>query len=135
MLKIYCPICHKRVCDSEKTIKIFEYSFEDYKANLATGSYDLYIGEIAIPRNMNISAVLTPSTNAGFGSAYSYQLLSEYSAVRAGSMEYSKFLETFYEVVPFVPLAYRNGILAFTNDFSADILATEQDIFYNIDQW
>ena len=28
MLKIYCPICHKRVCDSEKTIKIFEYSFE-----------------------------------------------------------------------------------------------------------
>ena len=28
MLKIYCPICHKRVCDSEKNIKIFEYSFE-----------------------------------------------------------------------------------------------------------
>ncbi len=115
--------------------EVFEYSFEEYKANLVMGSYDLYIGEIAIPRNMNISSVLTPSTNAGFGSAYSYQLLSEYSAVRSGNMEYSKFLETFYEVVPFVPLAYRNGILAFTNDFSADILATEQDIFYNIDQW
>ena len=26
MLKIYCPVCHKRTCDSEKNIKIFKYS-------------------------------------------------------------------------------------------------------------
>lgn len=117
------------------SVEVQEYSFAEYQLHLISQNYDLYIGEVEIPWNMDISAVLSQGGTAGYGAAYSPQLLEEYAGVRAGTLEYSSFIATFNQVVPFVPLGYRNGILAFSNDFSANVTATKQDIFYNIEEW
>ena len=39
------------------------------------------------------------------------------------------------QVMPVIPLVYRRGIVCYGEDFSANIVATEQDIFYNIGDW
>ena len=55
--------------------------------------------------------------------------------VKAGEEELSALDSAFRRSVPVIPLVYRRGIVALSPDFSANIVATEQDIFYNIGDW
>ncbi|MEG1779189.1 MAG: ABC transporter substrate-binding protein, partial [Oscillospiraceae bacterium] len=117
------------------SVTVEESSFEVYMNNLVSQNFDLYIAEIAIPYNMDLSSVLSQHSNSGFGAGYNSTLIDEYTQLRSGAVTCSQFIKIFNEIVPFVPLAYRNGTLALSADFPAEISSTPQDIFYNIDTW
>lgn len=109
--------------------------YSDYLAALAASSFDLYIGEIQLPYNMDIGAILRPGSAAGAGVAYDEALLESYEALMAGEIGYADFYGQFEQAMPFVPLCYRQGAVSFSRNFYADIVATERDIFYNIGNW
>lgn len=109
--------------------------FEEYQYRLAENSYDLFVGEIKLPMNMNILPMLTGADGTGYGAFGSENL--QYSArhfLRTGN-DYDQLVQLFAQEVPFIPLFYRQGIVAYPLNFCSNIIATEQDIFYNIEDW
>lgn len=109
--------------------------FAEYSQRIAEGNYDLYLGEVKLPANLDLLSLISPDPALGPGCVRDEELLEVYRQVKAGEEELSALDAAFRRVMPVIPLAYRKGIVAFSPDFSANIVATEQDIFYNIGEW
>ena len=106
---------------------------QEYTQRLEAGGFDLYIGETKLPYNMDISPLL-PGGSLCYGQ-YSGGLQEAFRAFQSGEGSYEEFLRLFLEDPPFIPLLFRRGIVSFSSDFTANIVATEQDIFYNVLEW
>lgn len=114
---------------------IDERPFTDYKAALAAWDFDLYLGEVKLYNNMNLSTMITASEGLGFGVTESDVLMGTYYALRVGTMDYIDFMTAFEAETPFIPLMYRSGMVSFSREVFFDSPATETDIFYNIENW
>lgn len=110
-------------------------AFEEYKTALAQWNFDLYLGEVKLYNNMNLTALLTPKSKLGFGNIENGELITANNAMMAGTMDVKQFMGVFDKFTPFVPLMYRSGMVSFSRDTFFEAPATEQDIFYNIEQW
>ena len=110
-------------------------SFEDYKYRLAENAYDLFVGEVRLPMNMNILPMVTGADETGYG-AFAGEELQYWvrNFLRTGN-DYDQTVRLFAQQVPFIPLFFRQGIVAYPINFCSNIIATEQDIFYNIEDW
>ena len=109
--------------------------FEEYTLRIAEGNYDLYLGELRITNNLDLAALIAPDPAVGPGCVRDEELLEIYRRAKAGEVELSALDTALRRAVPVIPLVYRRGIVAISPDFSANIVATEQDIFYNIGEW
>lgn len=109
--------------------------FEEYTLRIAEGNYDLYLGELRISNNLDFSRLIAPDPALGPGCVRDEELLEVYRQAKAGEAELSALDTALRRAVPVIPLVYRRGIVAISPDFSANIVATEQDIFYNIGEW
>lgn len=116
-------------------IVLDERSFADYQAALAAWDFDLYLGEVKLYNNMNLSAMLTPASGLGFGITENEALVAANKALRAGTVSMKDFVALFEAEMPFIPLMYRNGVVSFSREVFFDAPATEQDNFYNIENW
>ena len=94
---------------------------EEYFAALESGSYDLYLGEILLGDDMDLSHLWTQGERYGYG-------------VQPGE-GWDSFAQLFQQEYPLIPLAFRNGTFCFSREFSLDVLAVRSDLFYNIDSW
>ncbi|MBR5559453.1 MAG: hypothetical protein IKU72_04330 [Oscillospiraceae bacterium] len=114
---------------------VVECSFEEYKYRLSENMYDLFVGEVRLPLNMNILPMVTGANETGYG-AYGSEALQNAvrNFLRTGN-DYDKTVRLFAQEVPFIPLFFRQGIVAYPINFCSNIIATEQDIFYNIEDW
>ena len=117
----------------EATVQVVPWN--EYTAAIASGNYDLYIGEIKIPYNMDISGLLSPNEAFGAGIPYDDATEAAYAQAKAGEITLEELDQVLQESLPVIPLLYRRGILCVAQDFSANMVATEQDIFYNIVDW
>lgn len=109
--------------------------FAEYSLRIAEGNYDLYLGEVRVPGNLDLLSLISPHPALGPGCAQDEELLEIYRQVKAGEEELSALDAALRRSMPVIPLAYRRGIAALSPDFSANMVATEQDIFYNIGEW
>lgn len=116
-------------------VMLEKVGFETYRERIAAGEYDLYIGETQVSANLDLSALLSPNAVFGPGCAQDAQLLEAYRQMKAGEISLDDFDAAFQASMPVIPLLYRRGAVCFSRDFSANILATERDIFYNIEEW
>ena len=83
--------------------------------------------------NMDISALLPGGSQAYF-TAEDEEFSKAYLSWRSGGSLLA-FNSAFREYTPFAPLLFRFGFVSFSRSLSYDIIATEQDIFYNITDW
>lgn len=109
--------------------------FAEYVWRIGEGEYDLYLGELRVPPNLDLSTLIAPHPTVGPGCVRDQELIDLYGRVKAGTDDLSALDSAFRRSMPFIPLVYRRGMVAFSRDFSANIVATEQDIFYNIGDW
>ncbi len=110
-------------------------SFEDYEYLLSEGEYDVFIAEVKLPPNMNILPMLSGVGETSIGAWGSAELQSATQNFLETGEGFTEVSELFSEQMPFIPLLYRSGIVMYPLNFSSNILATEQDIFYNIQEW
>ncbi len=110
-----------------------DYSPQYYKEALELGSYDMYIGEIRLAPNMDLSALLGGA--AGFGIDPLCPSVSRYSQLLGGGCELMDFINTFNEDLPLIPLCYRNAAASYTNAMQADYACCDGDVFYDIETW
>lgn len=45
------------------------------------------------------------------------------------------FYNRFWQQCPFVPLLYTQSVISHSRNFYPAVVATDQDIFYNISKW
>lgn len=116
------------------TVQVVSKPFEQYRASIATGDYDLYIGEMRMAANMDFTPLLGGG-EIGYGAARNQELADAVRAYRATGNGIGALCGMFEERSPFIPLLFRQGMLAFNGAFRTELIATEQDVFYNIEEW
>ena len=108
---------------------------EDYFSALESGSYDLYLGELLLGDDMDLSHLFTRGEHYGYGAAPSQQLLSLYQTAYSTGEGWDAFAAQFVQEYPMVPLAFRSGSFCFSRQHTLGVTALRSDLFYNIDSW
>ena len=116
------------------TINLKEYELEYYTEALELGSYDMYIGEVRLSPNMDLSALLSGGA-LSFGINPESPVCSRYSQFLSGGCELMDFINTFNEDLPFIPLCYRNAAVSYSNEMQTEANCCDGDVFYDIDTW
>ena len=112
-----------------------DYSAEEFNEVFELGAYDLYIGEIRLTANMDLAPLLSPEGAAAIGLAADGKAAQRYAQMLTGDCELMDFVNTFAEDPPFLPLCYRNAVVAYTNAMEGDFTACEGDVFADIESW
>lgn len=108
--------------------------FADYQQALKEGNYDLYIGEVKISPNMDLSSFFKSGGAASYGIA-SNTVASAYNDLKTGSINVSTFISVFEEEKPFIPLCYRTYVAYYSNDITYEGSANVNEPFRNINTW
>ena len=114
-------------------VNLKNYSAEYYTEAIELGSYDMYIGEIRLTPNMDLSPLL--GGTQGYGINPLGVSVSRYSQLLSGKCELMDFINTFNEDLPLIPLCYRNAAASYTNAMQADFNCCDSDVFYDIETW
>lgn len=108
----------------------------EYVSALKNGDFDLYLGEIKLTKNMDLSPFFTSSGSASYGIPLSELDIDEsYLRYKAGTLDLESFLEEFSKLFPFIPLAFRNGQFCYSRSIRSAVQSTEDRLFYNIADW
>lgn len=114
---------------------IVSVPFDEYLSILKSGNFDLYLGEIGIASDMDLEPVLMPSEQSGFGTNKSSHSVIANNNYKKGLIDEKQLSTALSEDIPFFPIAYRDDLLYCKENFAPYIVATCDDIFYNILSW
>lgn len=87
----------------------------DYNARLATGQYELYLGEMKTGRTLNTSLFAAGSPVQFSGTVFP-SLEQAAANYRAGACSLLDYAEEFDRQTPVLPIAYRGGVLLVAKD-------------------
>lgn len=104
--------------------------FNLYSQKIANGEFDMYIGEVKLYNNMDLSSLLIGAPSTYF--AKSEELYGAYNLMREDKNNAVAFETLFAAQMPYVPLMWRMGTLV-TNKSVSGITPTLSDIFYGFD--
>ena len=116
------------------TATVQSLPYEQYVQALNAGNYDLYIGEVKLPGNGSLSVFFGGSVSYGISErSKSYLAWQE---VINGSVALPAFFTTFSQDLPFLPLAFRNDVLV----YSDALIVPEESVLFGvalgrIDRW
>ncbi len=108
--------------------------FDEYVQALKSGDFDLYIGEVRISPNMDLSCFFDNNGSAAYGIT-SNTIKNAYSDFKAGNIDINTFLGVFEEETPFIPVCYRTSIAYYSNEVSFEGTINEYEPFKNINTW
>ena len=107
-----------------------------FRTALANGEYDMYLSEIKLTQNMDLSPFFDTNGAATYGMTNTLSGLDEcYYEYLGGTAELDTFLKEFYEEMPFIPICYRNGQLSFSRNITSAVISTERNLYSNIADW
>ena len=107
--------------------------FTEYQTRVSERQYDLYIGEIKLKDNLDLTSLFTVQTQQT--TEENLQALEGYRQWRQGTATLQSFLDLFQSSVPLIPIGTRNGAIYYNREIYYDLRVTAQDIFYNIQGW
>ncbi|MEG0457438.1 MAG: ABC transporter substrate-binding protein [Oscillospiraceae bacterium] len=115
-------------------VNIEEVDFETLKSKIPGNDYDIYIGEITISQNMELSSFFENNSIIKNGTDYG-ELYNLYNGFKASSQDLDKFLNEFYNQMPFIPLMFTRDIVIYSRNIDFNIDPGLSDIFNNMDKW
>lgn len=108
----------------------------DFKEALDDGAYDIYLSEIKLTKNMDLTEFFSGSGAASHGIDLDDTDIDEsYYSYKAGTKELADFIKDFDNSLPFIPLLYRNGQFCYSRSVKSGVEATEDRLFMNIADW
>lgn len=105
-----------------------------YGAKLSAGSFDLYLGQIRLTDNMDLSPLFSGGA-AGYGASPQSSFRAAFASWQAGTAPVSSVIDAFNNETPFVPICYRMGAVSYTAGLKGTIAPTFGDIFLNEEDW
>lgn len=108
--------------------------FASYTAALSAGNYDLYLGNIGLNADMDLSPLLVSGGAAAYGVPANSASLTAFNAWRTGG-SLAALTSAFTGEMPFVPLCFETGTVTYTPGLSGSVTPTMQNIFYGVAGW
>ncbi len=102
-------------------ITVRSLSFDDYSKCIASGDFDMYIGEVKLDASMDISEFFKESNVLSAGINRDERVAKEYFNYRAGKMTSAEYYDIFAEYYPFVPLVFRKGYVVTSDDVNLSL--------------
>lgn len=124
----------KALADCGVTVTPAPLSYAEYIARLQNGDFDLYLGEIQLSPNMNLSVFFRAGGAAAYGVNTASATATAYTALREGSGTPQAFITAFGEDMPYIPLCWRQGMAAYSKAFSS-VTPSAFDPFNGISEW
>ena len=113
-------------------ITVKQLPYEEYKAAIASGAYEMYVGEIKLTDNFPLDAFFRSGGIANTG--ITADAAAAYYSYKKGEMSFSEYIESFYTSVPFIPLCYRQYVVSYDESLSG-VESAAGDLFYSIYSW
>ncbi|MBQ7288174.1 MAG: hypothetical protein IJW78_00420 [Clostridia bacterium] len=121
--------------------------FAQFTERLAAGNFQLFLSEVQIAQNMDISSFATPGGSIAFGvtsadltqsapvstepvSKNLSQAIAEYKNQQTSIFD---VVTIFNASMPVIPVCFRSGICIYASDFDTAPYTTISDVFYNIE--
>lgn len=117
------------------SVDVIPLEYNEYIQRIREKDFDLYLGEVKLKENMDILPLISYGNIMSSGVAYDEELIALYQRFRKDISDIDEFIAYFMNQMPFIPIAYRDGLVVFNREFPDNIVATECDIFFNIEQW
>ena len=116
-------------------VALSELDYDSYISRLQSGLFDLYVGEVKLPANMNLSMFFSPEGSIRYGISNSGNISSAYSDFLRGTIDITTFAKVFDEEKPFVPICFRQALMYYSRELKYEAGISENDIFSNIYSW
>lgn len=120
-------------------IRVIKLAFEDYTSCIDSGEYDMFLGEVKINKNLNLSAFA--GSNASY-SIYSTERIDalmracRYAETNEEFITYYKEIaEVFLSEMPIIPLVMGCDALVLNSKIKGVTPPVESNIFSNIASW
>lgn len=104
-----------------------------YQQRVATGNFQLYVGEVKLTENMDLSVFLNGAASVGIDKTIPF--FADYTAFREGTIGMESVVASFMNDVPFVPICYRCGMAAYSKTLSPDFTYSPFNVYGNIENW
>ena len=122
-------------------VSVRQLSWDEYKAAIVAGNYDLFYGEIKLTADFNLTDMLTTKGGKNFygiDNADYYEYISAYLTAptdeeRAQTCDYMcQFLA---EQAAIIPICFEKQQVLTHRDVVSGIEATQYNVFYNLKNW
>lgn len=112
-------------------ITVLPLGFADYNQRIASGNFDMYLGEVKLDSSMDIS-MFFGSGAQGMGIDKTERVATEYYKFRAGQITAQQYFQIFSEYYPFVPVCFRKGYAVFSGDINPQTSDFPNNIYSGI---
>ena len=119
-------------------ITVNAVSDSQYFEALSSGHFQLYLGEVKLPTNMDMGKLVLEGGSAAYGiiNTVSDDSVSDYSAVirsyYSGESSISEIATALINDMPLIPLLYRNSLLFYSENLESVSGASAYDIFLSL---
>lgn len=131
--------------------------YKEYLSALQTGSFQLYLAEVKINDNFDISELILPGGSCAYGipsgsvqkpgqnqedtdiseddqaEPYGNDLSELINRYRSGTVSISEVISAVEAQMPFIPLCYRSGVLFYSNQIGEITNASSSDLFMSLE--
>ena len=121
-------------------VELKKLPWEDYVAALEGGEFDLYLGEVKLTADFDLTALLAPGGTLNYGAfadGETQDLLAAYLAAdAAGRSEAAQALyRQIARTAPFTPICFKSWSVLTHWGKIAGLNPTQQNVFYGFSNW
>lgn len=116
------------------SVKVKSVPYEQYVSLIKSGNFDMYLGEIKLSNNMDISPLLATGGSAAFSTVPNSSALAAFTDWRNGHKDIIAVADAFEAEMPFIPLCYRTGLTSYTKGLTG-VQSMDNDVFFNFEKW
>lgn len=116
-------------------VTLKEVSYSDYSSAVKGESFDMYIGETELSNNFSLARFFSDDGGLKYGISEKSDTARIYEKYLAGKADMQSLIDAFSDDLPFIPLAFRQGITVCSDSIKNEIKTVPGDCFANIDEW
>lgn len=121
-------------------VELQTLSWDDYIAALEKGDFDLYLGEVRLTADFDLTALMTSGGSlnyGGYADAEAAQLLQEYRAASGQGRDLSarRLYQRLAEEPPFAVICFKNWSVLTQWSRISNLTPTQQNVFYGFAHW
>lgn len=116
------------------TVTVETLGWEDYVSALQRGDFDLYLGQVQLTADFNLTPLLTGDLAYGGAQNEVQTLLNAWRAT-GGETELQAYLQGFAQKAPLAPICFLRGSLLVRWGLVTGVAPTQANAYANVDQW
>lgn len=121
-------------------IEVKKLAWEDYLTALEKGDFDLYLGEVKLTTDFNLTSLAATGGALNYGKFSDTKLDGLFASLAAAPYQNrgtiaAALYSTFCQQAPFIPICFKNQSVLTREGAYSGLEPTQQNVFYNLSAW